>query len=53
MSMIGAIPTSLPPAPAQRAQVQPPKDNGRDEATESSAAKISEAASPNKVDITA
>jgi hypothetical protein len=53
MSTIGAI--STPPAPptAQATLVQPKRDNDHDEATESNAAKASEAASPHKVDIKA
>jgi len=52
MSMIGAISRSLPPAPALSTQVHPKKDNNADEATESNAAKATEAASPNKLDLT-
>lgn len=53
MSTIGAISTTPPPAPAQATRIQPKQDRDADEATESNAAKTTEAASPNKLNITA
>ncbi len=53
MSTIGAISTPPSPPTAQATLVQPKRDNDRDEATESNAAKASEAALPHKVDIKA
>ncbi len=53
MSMIGAVSTSQPVTPAQAVLVQPKQDKDRDEATESNATKVAEAASPHALDIKA
>ena len=52
MSMIGAISRTPPTVPALSTQVQPKRDNNADEATELNAAKATEAAPPNKLDLT-
>jgi hypothetical protein len=53
MSTIGAISTTPPPAAAQAVKPPPKQDKGADEATESNAAKTTEAASPYKVNVQA